>query len=135
MTTQPAQVIQQFAVTVPAGTLEADPYTLDLAVGANMQVQAIRWQVPPGPRGNLGFALTSMGAWVFPSGGGWVTPDDDTDTWEVEDTMDSGAWALTAYNTGIYEHTVYLTFFLAPLAPDSSTTGPPTDLTGAVVTA
>jgi hypothetical protein len=41
-----------------------------------------------------------------------MVTDNQADTWQLEGYLDSGNWAVTAYNTGIYQHTLYLTFLL-----------------------
>lgn len=73
--------------------------------------------------------------------GTYVIADGESGSWSVEDLPDSGAWQVTAYNTGAFNHSVYLDLFcdliglddtLEPLiapwtladAPDLSHAGP-----------
>lgn len=118
-----AQEIRQFAVTVPAGTPMAAPQTTAI-VFPERTVTAISYRVPPGPSGTMGWALTSAGTPVIPiQPNTWVVADDQSETWPLTGYLDSGNWQVTAYNTGQFPHTVYLTFQLdlpgsaAPPAP------------------
>lgn len=107
-----AQEFREFAVTVPPGTPQATPLTQSIAFPSRV-VRSISWRVPPGPSGKMGWALTSAGAPVIPiQRGVYVVTDDRADTWLLDGYLDSGNWAVTAYNTGVYAHTVYLTFAL-----------------------
>ena len=108
----PAAEVRSFAVTIPAGTVQADPYTADIFFPAR-DVVAVSWRVPPGPSGLMGWRLTmSGGQVVIPTGGGWIVADDQYDTWPLTGFPDSGYWEVTGYNTGAYPHTVYLDFLL-----------------------
>lgn len=77
------------------------------------EVIAVSWRVPPGPSGLMGWALTSAGTPVIPiQPGTYIVTDNQSATWNLEGYLDSGNWQLTGYNTGLYDHTVYLTFLL-----------------------
>lgn len=118
-----AQEIREFLVTVPAGTPQSAPVTTKI-VFPNRIVTRVSWRVPPGPSGRMGWALTSAGAPVIPiQANTYVVTDNQADTWDLEGYLDSGNWAVTAYNTGVYPHTVYLTFQLD--LPGSSVSPPP----------
>lgn len=61
----------------------------------------------------MGWALTSAGTPVIPiQAGAYIVTDNQAATWNLEGYLDSGNWQLTGYNTGLYPHTVYLTFQL-----------------------
>lgn len=76
-------------------------------------VTRVTYRVPPGPSGKMGWALTSAGAPVIPiQRGSYIVTDNQADTWDLAGYLDSGNWAVTGYNTGNYDHTVYLTFSL-----------------------
>ena len=128
-----ASVIQQFTVSTPAGTPIDSPQYATLGVRQAMKVSAVRFRIPPGPRGDLGFSLTSGGLPVFPSGGGWIITDSDEILWPLDDTLTSGAWELASYNVGQWPHTVYITFLLDNLVPVSTTPAPIVSLVGTVV--
>src|SRR6185437_2451788 len=110
-----ATSVTALTATVPAGTPEATPVTVALTLGT-LLVNKIRWRVPPGPRGNLGWYLSMGGVQVVPDDkGAYVVADDEYDDWEIDNLPESGAWQLTGYNTGTYDHTVYLYFFTTPI--------------------
>lgn len=110
-----ATSVVALSATVPAGTAKASPVTVDLSLGP-FYTNMIRWRVPPGPRGNLGWYLAMGGVQVLPqNAGGWIVADDEYDEWTIENLPDSGAWQLIGYNTGSYSHTVYLDFHTTPV--------------------
>jgi len=118
-----AQEIREFAVLVPHGTTQAAPATTNISFPSRL-VRAISWRVPPGPSGMMGWQLTSAGAPVIPiQRNTYVVTDNQADTWPLEGYLDSGNWQVTAYNTGLYDHTVYLTFLLD--LPGTATVPPP----------
>ena len=109
--------------TVPAGTAKASPVTIALTLGTNL-VDNIHWRVPPGPRGNLGWFLAMGGVRVLPTNAGsFLIADDESDDWAISDLPDSGAWQLVGYNTGAYDHTVYLDFHVTPVQLGTTDTG------------
>lgn len=107
--------VRNFAPLIPAGTPIAAPVTIDLVMPARI-VRTVRWRVPPGPRGALGWALAASGVPVVPWGAGqWIVADDEWDVLTLEGQITSGAWQLIGYNTGVLDHAVYLTFGLDPV--------------------
>jgi hypothetical protein len=107
-----ASEIRSFQVTVPANTPQSAPVTQSVAFPPRT-VTAVRWKVPPGPSGLMGWALTYAGNPVIPRvQGTYIVTDNDADTWPLEGYPDQGNWSVTAYNTDIYPHTVYLDFLL-----------------------
>ena len=109
-----AQLVYEFTPTTPNGTAEDSPYSTDLTLPA-YEVQLIRWRVPPGPQGNLGWQLWYSNAVVLPQNGGWIIADNEYATWELDELPTAGDWQFYGYNTGTYDHTVYLTFLVNPL--------------------
>lgn len=109
-----AREVRTYAVAIPAGTLEADPYVADLDMPAR-DVVGVRVRIPPGPAGLVGWALGSAGVRVIPWGEGqWIVADDEVIEWPLAGQIQSGAWQLQGYNLGVYDHTVYVTFLLDP---------------------
>lgn len=103
---------REFAVTIPAGTLKSAPLVTDVSFPART-VLSVSWRVPPGPSGLMGWALTSAGTPVIPiQPDTYIVTDDQAGTWPLAGFLDSGNWQVTAYNTGLYDHVVYLTFEL-----------------------
>lgn len=110
-----AREVRSFDPTIPAGTAVAAPVTIDLAMPART-VRWVRIRIPPGPAGVMGFALAASGISIIPFGAGqWVIGDDEVLEWPLEGQIDSGAWQLRGYNTGVYAHTLHLTFGLDPV--------------------
>jgi hypothetical protein len=46
--------------------------------------------------------------------GAFIIADDEQDVFAVSGLPDSGAWQVTGYNTGSFNHTVYLDFHVTP---------------------
>jgi hypothetical protein len=108
----PAVEVRSFAVVIPGGTTKASPFTEDIYMPPR-ELVAVSWRVPPGPSGLMGWRLTmSGGVPVIPTGGGWIVADDQYETWPLTSQPDSGAWEVTGYNTGAYDHAVYLDFLV-----------------------
>lgn len=125
--TTPAAEVRSFAVTIPAGTTPAVPFTADVSFPPRLVV-GVHWKVPPGPSGLMGWRLTmSGGNAVIPTGGGWIIADNESATWPLTGQPDSGAWEVTGYNTDIYDHTVYLDFLLDLVAAPSAPTTLPSN--------
>jgi hypothetical protein len=107
--------VRNFQVSVPAGTAQASPQVTALTLTARI-VQAVRVRVPPGPAGLLGWALSAAGTRILPWGANeYMIMDNEIIEWPLEGQIETGAWQLQAYNTGVYAHTVYVTFLLRPV--------------------
>ena len=118
--------IQQFAVTIPANTPKSANFSQKLTMPARI-VRQIDWVVPPGPRGEVGWALGGNGFAALPSTpGAFIVTDDQKDSWVVENQIDNGAWQCFGYNTGQFPHTIYFTFLCDTIStvPAVATTGP-----------
>lgn len=112
-----AQEIRAAQATIPAGTPLAAPVTVSVAFPDRI-VRSVRWRVPPGPGGLMGWQLTSDGVPVIPAvPGTWIVADDESDDWPLDGYPTAGNWQVTGYNTGVYPHTVYLTFLLDLITP------------------
>lgn len=109
-----SQLVYGFVVTVPAGTAKDAAWTEDVAFPPAV-VNTIEVRVPPGPRGNMGFAIGSGGTAVMPfNHGEWIVTDDEKIVWAVDDQFDSGAWQVLAYNVGQFPHDIYIRFLCDP---------------------
>lgn len=127
--------VRHFTATIPAGTPSSAPVTIPISFPPRV-VLSIYWRVPNGPMGTMGWQLSMGGVQVLPTQGNgpgqagdtWVIANDENGTWTPEKAPDSGAWAVTGYNTGVNPHTVYLAFELGhPELPEQ----PPAAITGA----
>jgi hypothetical protein len=111
--------VTAFNVTVPAATPIAAPQVTALSVGV-YEVDFIELDVPPGPKGAVGFYVASGGTPVIPRVTGpplWLVLDDAFRHYDLEGQPTSGAWQLVAYNVGNFAHTVRVTFGLSLVAP------------------
>lgn len=77
----------------------------------------IRWRVPRGASGMMGWQLSSSGAQVIPSNpGGYLIVDGESGVWQLDRLHNTGDWNVTAYNLGLYNHSIYLEFFVRPIS-------------------
>lgn len=114
-------------VTVPAGTTKAAPQVTGLDLPRSLVPAEWTITVPPGPNGDVGFALAVGTTPILPRNpGGWIVANDRVIVWPVDVEYLSGAWALTAYNLGAYDHTLYVE--AAMLAPGTMTAAPGANL-------
>lgn len=105
-----AREVYRFSVTVPAGTPKATPQVTALVLPERVPVK-LTVTVPPGPHGLLGFQFTHAGAQVIPiNAGQFLVMDGRTREWDLTDYFTGGAWQLTAYNTGSFDHTLEIVF-------------------------
>jgi len=107
-----ASEVYTFQATIPAGTAQATPFRQSLTIPVR-KVDTLEIVVPPGPSGQMGFAITMGGVNVLPlQSGQYIVTDDQKITWPIENLPTSGAWQLTGYNTDVWPHTVYLWFLV-----------------------
>src|SRR5579859_3683926 len=100
----------EFAVTIPAGTPVAAPVTTITSI-RQRRITAIRWIVPPGSLGVVGFYIGMRGVQLLPSASGtWFIRSGNAGGLASENLPTSGDWSVTGYNTGAFNHTVYVTF-------------------------
>lgn len=119
-----AREIQEFSVTIPAGTAKAAPTTTLMSLSAR-KVQRVEIKVPPGPRGVVGFQLGFAGNQLIPyNSGGFIITDDVELGWDLDDYPDSGDWQLIGYNTGVFDHTIYVRFLVDLPGGPGGTAGP-----------
>ena len=101
-------------VMTPAGTPPTAPQVTDLNIPVG-QLDSVQIKVPPGPQGQLGFALALAGQPVIPHNAGeWIITDDEEISWSLAGLPDSGAWQVITYNAGNYDHTLYIRFLATP---------------------
>lgn len=121
--------VYQFAVTIPAGTAISAGFSAPMAMPTRT-VALIEVRVPPGPRGEMGFGIGASGTIVLPQGGTtYFVMDDQFRSFTLDNAITSGAWVFFGYNTGTFDHTVYVTFHVtlpyAAAAAPAPTTGVP----------
>lgn len=115
-----AREIRAFTCDIPAGTLLAAPITFDIGFPPRV-VDTVELVVPPGPSGTVGFYIANSGVRVIPyDSDDWLIMSGEKVSWPLDGYIDSGAWELTAYNTGVQDHSLYVRFLLS-LTPDRTT--------------
>lgn len=123
-----ATEIRRFTATIPAGTPQSAPVSVDMSFPARV-VEQIDIRIPPGPMGEVGFALGAAGVRVIPlNAGAWIVGNDEVIEWPLTGLWDSGSWTFTAYNTGRYTHTLEVRFRVSPPGSAVTTSQPLTGL-------
>lgn len=118
-----AAEIRSFTVATPLGTAKAAPQVSNLTMPTRV-VRKIEIRVPPGPNGELGFAIGMAGQAIIPyNAGEWFVTSDEVVVWEFDTGLDSGAWQCQTYNTGNYDHTIQIRFYLDLVTSKSGGTG------------
>lgn len=101
-------LLYAFQFTVPAGTPVAAPLTFDASVDMT-NFDTLHFHVPPGPNGVLGFRILTSDVQFFPyNAPSWIVVSDHSHTLDITDVASSGSWQIQAYNTGYFDHTIYL---------------------------
>lgn len=109
-----------FQVLTPVGTALASPLVTNIAMPPRT-VRSIEVRIPPGPNGELGFAIGMNNVSVVPVvPNTWVVTSDEVKVWDVTLGLNSGAWQVMSYNTGIYPHTIQVIFHVDQVTPDPS---------------
>lgn len=121
-----AREVRRFSVTIPANTPKSAGFTRDLSFPARV-VRKLEVLVPPGPRGEVGFAIGAAGQAIIPfNAGAFIVTNDELVPWELTDYHDSGSWTFFGYNTGRYPHTLEVRFEV-DLATSASAIAQPID--------
>ena len=111
MTTQ----YRTFQVVIPAGTLQTAPVRINTRFEP-FTVSQVTVRIPPGPLGQMGFRIATSGVQVVPwNAGSWIVANDEFLEFPATNWPDSGDWAVFGYNTGVFAHTIYVTFYLDPV--------------------
>lgn len=127
--------LRHFACLIPKGTAIASPVTIDNSFPA-YGVQWIEWDMPDGPDGHVGFYFASKGQQIIPFALGnapnYFVTNATFRHWDLEDQPTSGSWQVVAYNTGTYDHTLYVTYGLVQAVGLRSTALPDVIASGAL---
>ena len=116
--------------TIPANTTAASPYNLAFPLEDNY-LKYIRFIVPPGPSGLMGFRILWANQQIVPWGNlSWIVTDNEQFTIDVDSYMTYTGVVFQGYNTDIWQHTVYLRALIRNL--DVATVAQANALTGAV---
>lgn len=119
----PSLEVYEFQVIIPAGTPKTALHVEQMAMPPRV-VDRVEIHVPPGPNGVMGFQIGSSGQQIIPvNQGAFLVASDDSWSWDLDGMITSGAWQLLGYNTGIYDHAVFVRF-LVSLVPLGQNTAP-----------
>lgn len=116
-----AERVEVKAATFAAGTLASAPSTVALSWLPGV-VRRVEIVVPPGPSGVMGFQILHSAQRIIPFGDDiWIVTDDEPLGWDLSGYPTGDAWAIRGYNTGLFDHTVYMRWFLdeIPSQPQS----------------
>lgn len=136
-----AREFRAFACTIPKGTAKASPTTIGMDTSPRILLEA-EFLVPPGPNGLVGFQLGMAGQQLIPyNAGAFIVANDEVIRWPIEGAPTSGAWQLIGYNTGSFDHTIYVRLLLdipgedvitAPMTASNADLSSPPDSSGIV---
>lgn len=109
--------IYEFTVQTPAGTTQANPLVTPTVFPSRI-VERIRWRVPAGALGVMGWRISMRTVPVIPrNAGGWIVAHATSGEWDLRNQPDTGDWSVTTYNTGSFQHALYLTFMCKVIEP------------------
>lgn len=125
--TNPVVQVKQFEITVPAGTPIANPQVTATIFDDGFTLEWVEIRMPPGPRGQVGVAITSSRVQLLPYTTGitrnWLRLNDEDLHWDFYDMPDTGDYGVIAYNIGNYPHTFQVRYGVS-LSPVASTPNP-----------
>lgn len=103
-------------LTVPAGTPASAPVSsvINMPVGEIARVTLV---VPDGHSGLTGLQMQLAGTSIVPYGPGtWITANGYQDSWDIDQPVNPGQFALVGYNTDAFQHTFYVRILWQPPA-------------------
>lgn len=107
-----ADEIRQFTATIPAGTVQALPFTKKMPMPWRI-VDRLEITVPPGGSGLVGFYIAVAGVRIIPyDSDPYIVTADERMIWDLYNYPDSGDWSLGGYNTGTIDHSVFVRFLV-----------------------
>lgn len=111
-------LVREFAVTIPAGTAKATPQVTPTTFD-DMVIDRIEWYFPQGSAGVVGVQIGARSVQVLPTNTGtYFVRSGDSTGFDVTDLPTTGDWSVIGYNTGLFPHTVYVTFTGKPPASE-----------------
>lgn len=95
-----------------AGTAQATPATTDVRFPDGV-VDAVEIVVPDGCAGLVGFQLVYSGQPVIPRNPAqFIVANGEVIKWPLSNYPAGGRWAVNAYNTDVFNHTIFLRFLV-----------------------
>ena len=111
-----SDLLYSWQFTITAGTTTSSPASLSMLIPATT-VERFTVRVPPGPRGTVGWQLWYGGGLMFPfAAGTWIVADDTEVEFVPSTSYNGGAWSMHGYNSGVYDHTLYIEARVAALS-------------------
>jgi hypothetical protein len=112
-----ANRVEAPSLTVPAGTPVATPVSTTL-YAQRARIVRMEVKVPPGPSGLVGFRFDHSNAQVIPKvPGTWIVTDNEVVQFDLDDLQPWPDWRLVAYNTDVFDHTLYVVLWLDDRVP------------------
>ena len=106
-----------FDVTIPAGTAKASPL-VTLCQFEQGDVDRIEWVFPPGCQGQVGIQIGARSVPIYPKPStAFVIRSGALGGHAIEDAHNTGDWSVIGYNTGVFPHTIQVTFFSHRIEP------------------
>lgn len=103
-------MVRAFDVTIPAGTLKANPLVTLTQFEANV-VERIDWLFPDGCQGTVGIQIGARATPVIPDQPGqFIVRSGDSAGYDLADMHTTGDWSVIGYNTGVFPHTIRVTY-------------------------
>jgi hypothetical protein len=103
-------IINPFAVTIPAGTPKAAPLVTVTRFNQNV-VERIEWVFPDGCNGQVGIQIGARATPVLPGDvNQFFVRSGAAQGFDLEDMHNTGDWSVIGYNTGVFPHTILVTF-------------------------
>lgn len=129
----PANRIESFDVVVPAGTAKLTPLETDTSWAPGNLIR-VEVDVPDGHAGYTGFYLAVAHGRAIPlTDQAWIVANDHSFGWDMTGQLDSGAWSLFGYNTGLFSHTFHVRYFVLDQYLVGDTAPTPSPLTPVLV--
>lgn len=105
-----ADRVEWFDVLVPAQTLLPTTFTQHLRFLQGW-VRKIDAKILDGPVGLMGFYIASGGSRLIPrTNATFIRPNNDYFQWPIRNAINSGDFAITAYNSDIWDHSIQVGF-------------------------
>lgn len=102
-------------VTVPAGTLQASPFSAVIPLEDN-QLVSITVVVPDGHCGLTGIRLLQSQQQVFPwANNSYIVANDERIIYDYKDEIQASGMTAEGFNTDIFDHSFYFRFTITNL--------------------
>lgn len=116
-------IVHTFPITIPAGTPKATPLVTSTVFNPSI-VDRIEWRFPNGCNGQVGIQIGARNVAVIPTDASqFFVRSGDSQGFDLTHMHDSGDWTVIGYNTGAFNHIVYVTFRVHRMQPEEPIPG------------